>query len=71
MILNFIGFVGKQVFEVLWFVYVKKRDNIVTVCTFLSFWMNLRPQGFFPMRNQGESVKHIKSKVFFLFLSKV
>jgi hypothetical protein len=61
---NFIGFVGMQVFEVLWFVCVWRKET--------SFWMNLKPlRGFSLWETKGSPLKHIKPKVVFLTLSKV
>jgi hypothetical protein len=71
---NFIGFVGMQVFEVLWFVCVcvcvseekRQYSHCIYILELLDEFKTF--EGFFPMRNPGNSMKHIKPKVvFFLY----
>lgn len=70
---NCIGFVGMQVFEVLWCVYVCEEKRQYNHCMYILEFLNEFEtfEGFFPVRNQGESMKPIKPKVVFLTLSKV
>ena len=70
---NFICLVGMQVFEVLWCVYVCEEKRQYDHCMYILELLNEFEtfEGFFPVRNQGESMKPIKPKVVFLTLSQV